>query len=200
MTHQFYFGYVYEPGGSRTRFPILAPSILQRRWHRNERADLPKLATMFGDFLGMAPFAQDSSAFSLLVTQPIFDSVGPFPGDIEVLQKVMESVMVRHRWALVRSWLLRNIAHLWYLQDRGCGKRRSVTHPAQRDRTARHGSVRGYDLQCNASHDRRERSRFRKKGPSKSLQFQSCFQAYAIIFTGLLLPSIGMYRFLAARR
>ena len=88
---------LYEPHSKATRV------MKQRRWHRSERADLPKLATMFGDFLGMAPFAQDSSAFSLLVTQPIFDSVGPFPGDIEVLQKVMESVMVRHRWALVRS-------------------------------------------------------------------------------------------------
>ena len=70
----------------------------QRRWHRSERDDFRKLGTMFADFLLMMPFAANSKIFGSLVTDPIFDSDGPFPGDLQVLTQVMSSVMVRHRY------------------------------------------------------------------------------------------------------
>ena len=73
---------------------------MQRRWHRSEREDFRKLGTMFADFLLMNPFASDSKAFGTLVTDPIFEPEGPFPGDIQVLTQVMASVMVRHRCVL----------------------------------------------------------------------------------------------------
>ncbi|TBU46858.1 P-loop containing nucleoside triphosphate hydrolase protein [Dichomitus squalens] len=69
----------------------------QRKWHRSEREDFRKLGTMFADFLLMNPFASNSKTFSTLVTDPIFEPEGPFPGDIQVLTQVMASVMVRHR-------------------------------------------------------------------------------------------------------
>ncbi len=70
----------------------------QRRWHRSERDDFRKLGTMFAEFLLMRSFALDPKAFSVLVTDPIFESEGPFPGDTRVLSQVMASVMVRHRY------------------------------------------------------------------------------------------------------
>ena len=69
----------------------------QRRWHRSERDDFRKLGTMFAEFLLMRPFSSDPTAFSKLVTDPIFEPEGPFPGDTRILSQVMGSVMVRHR-------------------------------------------------------------------------------------------------------
>ena len=78
----------------------------QRRWHRSERDDFRKLGTMFAEFLLMKPFASDPKAFSTLVTDPIFEPEGPFPGDTRVLSQVMASVMVRHRYVLPSAGLV----------------------------------------------------------------------------------------------
>ncbi|RPD56352.1 hypothetical protein L226DRAFT_538078 [Lentinus tigrinus ALCF2SS1-7] len=71
--------------------------VRQRRWNRSEREDMRKLGTMFSDFLMMMPFASDGKAFTTYVIDPIFDSEGPWPGQLEVLTQVLSSVMVRHR-------------------------------------------------------------------------------------------------------
>lgn len=68
-----------------------------RIWGDYDRLNLRKLGTMIGDFLAVPQFDTDSESFGFHVSTPLCDQRGPRPGAIDVLSRVMQMVMVRHR-------------------------------------------------------------------------------------------------------
>jgi hypothetical protein len=72
-------------------------SLVSRRWTKDDREDLRKLATMMIHFLGVPHFAADVELFDSHVMAPLFHADGPSPGAIRVLEQVMNMVMIRHQ-------------------------------------------------------------------------------------------------------
>ena len=70
-----------------------------RVWTKEDREDLNKLGTMISMFLEVPQFASGAKVFSSLVIAPLMDTAGPRPGAVQVLTQVMESTMIRHRYA-----------------------------------------------------------------------------------------------------
>lgn len=75
----------------------LPPSSLCRIWNKYDREDLHKLGNMITHFVAVPHFSADVKLMYNKVTAPLLDSNGPRPGAIQVLTRVMQMVMVRHR-------------------------------------------------------------------------------------------------------
>ncbi|KIY50719.1 hypothetical protein FISHEDRAFT_37708 [Fistulina hepatica ATCC 64428] len=73
-------------------YPDEDEAFPKRRWNKFDREDLRKLGVLV-KFLDL-PLSRD---FQKYVAAPLLDSDGPFPGSVEVLRQVMQSVMIRHR-------------------------------------------------------------------------------------------------------
>ncbi|GBE90165.1 hypothetical protein SCP_1900140 [Sparassis crispa] len=73
--------------------------VLARKWTKDDREDLNKLANMVIHFLGVPMFSQAAGTrpFNTHVIQPLMESSGPRPGAICVLTQVMSMIMIRHR-------------------------------------------------------------------------------------------------------
>lgn len=71
-----------------------------RIWSRYDGHNLRKLGTMISDFLAVPQFFADHNAFSFHVSSPLCHRCGPRPWAIEILGRVMQMVMVRHRHVL----------------------------------------------------------------------------------------------------
>jgi hypothetical protein len=67
-------------------------------WGAREREDLRKLGDMMARFLLIPRFANDGGAFGDLVITPLMQ--GPVPGAVKVLEQVMQTAMIRHRYTL----------------------------------------------------------------------------------------------------
>ena len=67
-----------------------------RVWTHRDREDLKKLESLL-KFLGVPGFGGSSSHFRTRVIRRLRNSTGPLPGAIQVLTRIMESVMIRHR-------------------------------------------------------------------------------------------------------
>lgn len=69
-----------------------------RVWTQEDRENLVKIGRMISSFLEVPAFAADTKVFHNHVITPLMCSSGPYPGAVEMLTQVMESVMIRHRY------------------------------------------------------------------------------------------------------
>ncbi|KAF9014155.1 hypothetical protein BDQ17DRAFT_1536631 [Cyathus striatus] len=83
-----------SPPTSLASSPVPAQT---RIWTKYDRSDLNKLGNMMSDFIGIPQFRADPSLVTTHIIEPLMDRSGPRPGAIEVLRRVMEDVMIRHR-------------------------------------------------------------------------------------------------------
>jgi len=82
----------------RSTPPPSSPAALHTRvWNKYDREDLNKLGNMITHFISVPQFSADSKLISTHVTEPLLDPNGPRSGAIQVLNRVMEMVMIRHR-------------------------------------------------------------------------------------------------------
>ncbi|KAH8828285.1 P-loop containing nucleoside triphosphate hydrolase protein [Flagelloscypha sp. PMI_526] len=68
-----------------------------RVWESTDAADLNKLGNMIASFIAVPQFASNPTLMKKHVTEPLMDKCGPRPWSIDVLKKLMGSVMIRHR-------------------------------------------------------------------------------------------------------
>ena len=93
-----------SPASSASSSLRSTPSIAADRptkvriWDHDDRGDLRKLGNMITHFIAVPQFAADGKLMSTHVTDPLFDSKGPRPGSIQILNQVMQMVMIRHRY------------------------------------------------------------------------------------------------------
>jgi hypothetical protein len=74
-------------------------SIVSRKWTRYDREDLRKFDNMATHFVGVPHFKAEPKRFGDHVTTALFGPERlPLPGAIQVLNQVMQSVMIRHRY------------------------------------------------------------------------------------------------------
>ncbi|KAF9469380.1 P-loop containing nucleoside triphosphate hydrolase protein [Collybia nuda] len=84
------------PSRSRTGTPP-GEDLPQRIWNKYDREDLNKLGKMITHFIAVPQFSADSKLVQTHIMEPLLDPEGPRYGAIEVLTKVMEMIMIRHR-------------------------------------------------------------------------------------------------------
>jgi SNF2-related domain len=97
-----------------------------RKWTKYDREDLRKLDNMATQFVGVPHFKAEPGVFHSNVTMALFGHQGsPEPGAIRVLEQVMQSIMIRHRWGacyLILSFCSRRF------QNRGRGEGYHLAH------------------------------------------------------------------------
>lgn len=86
-----------------SQLPSLSPpaeSLTPRVWTQYDRLDLQKVGNMMTHFIMVPQFATNTKLVQTHVTEPLLDLSGPRPGSIQVLNQVMETIMIRHRYLL----------------------------------------------------------------------------------------------------
>ncbi|KAJ3516660.1 hypothetical protein NLJ89_g1000 [Agrocybe chaxingu] len=73
------------------------PPRTKRIWTKYDREDLNKLGNMISHFIAVPQFTSDPKLIASHVIEPLLDHSGPRRGSMQVLNRVMESVMIRHR-------------------------------------------------------------------------------------------------------
>jgi hypothetical protein len=106
-------GDVGLPYPSRELSPMLVDedAVRVRVWTEADREDLHRLHTMISMFLKDERFVAIPDLFNTHVMKALFSQDGPYPGGVQVLNQLMNSVMLRHRFLFIcfdrKAYLLR---------------------------------------------------------------------------------------------
>ncbi len=70
-------------------------------WTKTDRLDLQKFGAMLTHFIGTQQFLSNTNLYKTCVVDALMDPDGPRPTAIQVLNQLMTSFMVRHRYLIL---------------------------------------------------------------------------------------------------